>query len=425
MKKINYLILTLLTVIAFSSCKNVPYEVQVVDQNGNNLEDAEVLFNDDNETLTNEEGLASFESDEETMGIGVSKDGYASEANVQHNDDSKDYFTGSMDKNDETLEVTMYKKIITLNGHVYDQETELPISNASVIYSIISGGTSEVFTDEAGDFTVSADPNGTLSVWASGYLEQEVQIDGEANIDIALGTSTILVEGYVYESGTEVPLEGVTVQNSNQEWVMTNSDGLYYLTAEAYSQLNFSKTGYYSQFMTIADQTDLDNVYMELSTFHIAGYVFDSETELPVAGATVQDGANLASTVTTDGNGYFEIYTLLASGQLNITAGGYQLEQVFYDGEESIYEFYLTPSNAASTFNLYVYHGETNADLNGVLVVDASNSSNSIVTAGGGFGTIELTPPNLTIDLSLDGFQSTQQVLMEGQSNVSIALYPE
>lgn len=97
------------------------------------------------------------------------------------------------------LAVTLWSSLallaqqITVTGTVTDSEGE-PLIGASVI---VPGSGSGVSTDFNGNYTVQANPLGTLRFSYIGYESKSVQIEGRTNIDVVLLENTAMLDEVV------------------------------------------------------------------------------------------------------------------------------------------------------------------------------------------------------------------------------------
>ena len=82
---------------------------------------------------------------------------------------------------------------ITVTGTVTDSDGE-PLIGASVI---VPGSGSGVSTDFNGNYTVQANPQGTLRFSYIGYESKSVQIEGRSTIDVVLLENTAMLDEVV------------------------------------------------------------------------------------------------------------------------------------------------------------------------------------------------------------------------------------
>src|SRR5436190_15789272 len=86
---------------------------------------------------------------------------------------------------------------ITVKGRITN-ETGQPVPSASVI---VKGATTGVSTTTEGNLEISAPSKGTLIISSIGYAVKEVNVNGQATLNIRLGTSStdleqVVVVGY-------------------------------------------------------------------------------------------------------------------------------------------------------------------------------------------------------------------------------------
>lgn len=149
---------------------------------------------------------------------------------------------------------------------------------------------------------------------------------GEQDIFVSRGvmttTNPVTLTGQVSDASILLPIEGAqvsvhlgpaTLTGPNGVYTMTLTSGTYTVTAEA--------TGYYSQTITnleilsgtVVQDFALDPV--EIITLTLTGQVSDALTLLPIKGAEVDTGFDIA---TTQANGFYT--TTIQPGWLSVTA---------------------------------------------------------------------------------------------------------
>ena len=229
-----------------------------------------------------------------------------------------------------------------LRGVASDAETGDPLTNVTinldgepdpVAYTNIDGSYEVALP--ANEITLTASKTGYQTVTAIGHLvagqvlefSPAMVPDGQVVPD----SSSLLAE--VVDLETEAPLSGVTVELSTGETVVTGADGLWAVADLSVESIDVtvSKSGYQSLVYHVLLQpgvNDLGQIKIKPLTTptvsQMTGYIFDADTGLPVADASLNI-ADIGLGTLTDSAGQ---YSLSGISQLNfnttITANGYQ-----------------------------------------------------------------------------------------------------
>ncbi|MDI1300984.1 MAG: carboxypeptidase-like regulatory domain-containing protein [bacterium] len=148
--------------------------------------------------------------------------------------------------------------------------------------------------------------------------------------------STTSVTGQILSSSGNLPLSGVSIAvDGTATAIMTDAQGKFVLTGLASSNHNFSflLAGYQPRIIsaTVPALGSLDLGVMLLSPMAgsniLSGYIYDVDSQQPLAGATVTVASVPAITVQTDAAGHYQISNIAAGTfSLMATAGGYTVQ---------------------------------------------------------------------------------------------------
>lgn len=286
--------------------------------------------------------------------------------------------------NNETtqLDVLLTPANVTLSGTVYDKETDLPISGATVILS--NGQT--ITADENGYYSFSVFP-GTYTVTASadGYTSNQESITLETGSDyeqdLLLEPLPAMLEVYVLDEASSEPLVNATVtvigSDGRSITVTTDDEGkyLFMLPLGDYDIVG-SLQGYTTDENSTTLGTDARDeivtvtLLLQRAIGSVEGYVFDGTNgNAPIEGATVI--LNTGQTTTTDQNGYYIFEGLEVGAHVGIArAQGYNDDVetfVIRAGETTRRDYLLYESSDHLT--IFVSYEELDGDAASGIIV--------------------------------------------------------
>ena len=154
-------------------------------------------------------------------------------------------------------------------GYVYITDTITPIQGVTVS---VSGGSSDT-TDSNGYYNITLAADGyTLNATKVGYTSDSDTIgimtgqETSTNFDLTETSIEGTIEGYVYISGTEIPINGATVEIQGGSSTTTDATGYYSMTGNAGSySVTASKTDYESDTSPItitSGQATIEDFYL-------------------------------------------------------------------------------------------------------------------------------------------------------------------
>ncbi|MFZ2070827.1 MAG: VanZ family protein [Halobacteriota archaeon] len=228
-----------------------------------------------------------------------------------------------------------------ISGYVVDNETELPIANATLkIRSNYGIGEWNDTTDENGYYAISliAGPAG-IAAEAAGYMsnitQYEVDLTNESRVDLRLTPENSFVAGYIVENSTGVPIPDAYLRVNSRgynNYTRSNGFGFYSLkTIAGHIKQDVSKEDYFS------NSTEFNVSYGETITVNmtmakipppppkatIYGFVSCNGTRLPAVRVAVSDHKGYEKATLTDSKGYFEIETVPGHLWLDVLPGVY------------------------------------------------------------------------------------------------------
>lgn len=244
-----------------------------------------------------------------------------------------------------------------LSGYVFDIDNNFPIPNVTI--SIEENNW--INTDEYGFFNISL-PKGSYSLNTNitGYhmfnTTVIIHINQTTIINIYLEEIEKVpfgwLSGYVFDLDNNSPIPNVTITLENN-WVKTDDYGFYNISLPngSYS-LSTNFTGYYVYNTTIIihinQTTEMDIYLIEIEKVLIGwikGYVYDIRSNTPLSGAIIS--INGLNSVTTDSNGFYEIFSMEGNHTVEVNKNGYCLYLININiiSEGNITrDFYLTNS---------------------------------------------------------------------------------
>jgi hypothetical protein len=171
-----------------------------------------------------------------------------------------------------TVEELLPPEFGSLEGTVTDASNALPLEGVLVNIAGVNAT-----TDASGYYLINDIETGLYSVTFSKdtYFSQtinEVEILAEQSVTLDAALEPILygnVEGIVYQSGSEIPIEGADVSIGGTT-VTTDASGYYLVTGLeiGYYDINVNAAGYFPAIVTgvevLADQTITEDVFLEI-----------------------------------------------------------------------------------------------------------------------------------------------------------------
>jgi len=222
----------------------------------------------------------------------------------------------------------------TINGHVYDQATELPIEGATVS---LTPSAKSAETDSAGHYSLEGVSDGSYDVTASapGYASstRTVTISGaDLQNDIALATATYSMSGFVHVAGSSTGVQEASISLSpGSRSGVTDNTGHYSISgilAGSYT-VKVSAGGYCTLSATVVvsaqDVTRDFELEPESTARCISGQVFDQSTGEPIEGAAVGSGAFSCESNRT---GCYSLIVPDGTYIISVSADGYERRNV-------------------------------------------------------------------------------------------------
>jgi uncharacterized membrane protein len=276
--------------------------------------------------------------------------------------------------------------IPTLKGYVTDEVTDFPVANAHVSATNYRGFTEYATTNERGYFDMRAIPEYLeIGVQADGYMRNvtAINIVKERTTELKLTPEHSAVNGYIFnEVGEPVANANIRIgdhiehdKQSYYDVAVSNEMGYYEIrTIAGPMWLDASKNDYFANGMEFdiaygaTKQIDLRLAPMPAENAKVSGYVFHKDTRTGLGGVKVivGDYDYYERSTFTDGNGYYEIYTVPGHLWLDIDPEIYSksIELDVADGQPrsvnitldasplDTYEIYY-PSNTRSEYGYY------------------------------------------------------------------------
>ena len=255
----------------------------------------------------------------------------------------------------ETIETTSPEALpekvpAVMKGHVVNNETGLPIGNASVRIRSDYGFEWRDRTDESGYFEaqVIAGPS-RIEAKAAGYMANSTgyDISGESVVTLRLTPEQSRVKGHIYDNstGASVPDANIRLSIAGGYGKSTSSNATGYYDAKTVAghiHMEVSKGGYFS------NGTEFNVSYGETRTVDmmiaplpplppppppatVTGYVYHNDTRLPGATVVVRDQKGNVDSTLTDRDGYFEMETVPGHLWLDVLSRVYMDSHVEFD----------------------------------------------------------------------------------------------
>ncbi len=231
-------------------------------------------------------------------------------------------------------------------GYVVDNETDLPIANATLkVRSDYGIGEWNDVTDEDGYFAINviAGPS-RIEAKAAGYMTNSTRYDIStvSQVDVKMTPENSIVDGYI-ENTTGVPIPDASLRVSSKgykNYTKTNEFGYYSLkTIAGHIKMDVSKEAYFS------NSTELNVSYGETATVDLTideipppppkatiyGFVSCNGTRLPAVRVEVSDHEGYDKAALTDNKGYFELETVPGHLWLDVLPSVYMGTTVEFD----------------------------------------------------------------------------------------------
>jgi uncharacterized membrane protein len=274
----------------------------------------------------------------------------------------------------------------TLKGYVTDEVTDFPVANAQVRATNYHGFEDYATTNERGYFEMRAIPEYLeIGAQADGYMRNVTAINvlKERTTELKLTPKHSTVNGYISdEVGEPVANANIRVgdhiehdKQSYYDVAVSNEMGYYEIrTIAGHLWLDASKIDYFANCMEFdiaygaTKQIDLRLASMPAENAKISGYVLHNDIRTVLGGVkiVVSDHNYYERSTFTDGNGYYEIYTVPGHLWLDVDPEIYSksIELDVIDGQSlsvnialdaspmDTYEIYY-PSNTRSEYGYY------------------------------------------------------------------------
>ncbi len=332
-----------------------------------------------------------------------------------------------------------YLYFANLSGYITDSLTGSPIPGAKVVIVDFLGGTQRATTDGSGHYYVPFLWLGPAKVTASksGYAPSSAFtfiFFGSNTQDLALVPNTL--SGVIRDASTTLPITGarvVVVDSANvTNIVITGAGGTYSVTniAVGTATVSASKTGYTGASVAPVIVQGSNAQDLNLTPNTLSGLVTDSLTGLAISGATVSvtDSSNIVHSVSTDGTGHYTVSNL-STGPANVT-----VSKVGYSSATSSPTIVpgTNTQNAVLTPNILtgvIRDAATTLPITGatVVVIDAANVTNTIITAtNGAYGITNISAGIANISAAKTGYSSasTNSTIVVGANTQDLSLVP-
>ena len=218
----------------------------------------------------------------------------------------------------------------TLKGYVTDEVTDFPVANAQVRATNYRGFEDYAITNEWGYFEMRTIPEYLeIRVQADGYLQNVTAINvlKELTTELKLTPKHSSVTGYISdEVGEPVANANIRIgdhiehdKQSYYDVAVSNEMGYYEIrTIAGHLWLDASKTDYFANGTEFdigygeTKQIDMQFAPMPAENAKVSGYVLHTDTSTGLGGVKVivGDHGYYKRSALTDGNGYYEIYTV-------------------------------------------------------------------------------------------------------------------
>ncbi len=307
--------------------------------------------------------------------------------------------------------------------------TGAPIEDAWISWSQYNmyGHYDDNESDEEGFYTLwgYCGEDANVHVWADDYFDNGTylyEIDGPVlwlNFTLRMPFN-VTIMGFVTDEEME-PINGSYVQFSGPDWDWNYSDeeGYYVLLVQATGKFMVNAYWQHLDFYGYVTIPYVDVFWYNITLhemhsgngtkYNVSGWVYDDDTEDPIAGAMVDAYSDMDSNyTTTNATGWFHM-TLWAMDwiDVDVMATGYFAEYEDY-GAGNIYdEFWLEPANATKYWvKGYVYDDETEAAIeNATVKVKSDVDFNSTTTNATGWYYLEILAVHwIDVSAMADGY---------------------
>ena len=357
---------------------------------------------------------------------GLSFKGYDVTASAAGYQSASGYATISASDPNQTVDLFLFRNSGDVTVYVYDADTNLPISGASISGAAsgmtnASGYCSFSGISFTGSHTFTASKSGYYSGSATTTLSRT---NTSATLYIYLEpvpkTGNIYVT--VYDAETYNTISGAYVSGAGS-YSYTNYYGNAYFYDVDFGSYYFSASadGYYSSsaYAYISESSQSTSISIYLTPIPTEGdvtvYVRDSETNAIISGASVSGGGYSR---TTNSYGYATFSDIpLTSYTFTASKSGYFSNSgsasISINSTTSTITIYLDPHPTEGDITVYVKDKDTGAALSGASV---SGGGYSKTTNGGGIASFTGIPlKTYTFTASLSGYESAS-----GSATISI-----
>lgn len=299
-----------------------------------------------------------------------------------------------------------------VRGDVIDASTGLRIVGALVS---VEGTSLLSNTGEFGDYFLNNVPTGARSLKASapGFNDGFAAINvvaGQITVqDIQLNPVTGSIAGIVLNGETLQAFAGarITIKGTNRS-TTSGADGRYALAAVPIGNQSVvaSANGFQSDeepVTVIADQTSTQDFFLIPQTGSIIGFVYNTATSQPLAGAQVK-AAGISGTTGADGT--FQLNRVPVGTQtVTATAPGFtaaNIDTAVLDDQASAVNLGLTPQTGTLTGT--IRDPELNP-VSGATVTLVGLTGTAITGADGAFTFTDVPPGTQTVSANASGFR--------------------
>ncbi|HHE37952.1 MAG TPA: T9SS type A sorting domain-containing protein [Candidatus Cloacimonetes bacterium] len=281
----------------------------------------------------------------------------------------------------ETVDFIAFTTDATITGTVYLDD--IPVSGVQISCWSPLGWT-ETESELDGNYTLFVASEADqlegyhIEIWdlpLGTYVDEQYHNinSGSTNIDFHLHTATGGIEGYLYDSATEEPLnEGwISATQDFEIWFNTGvwEDGYFNLPLPNGTYFIYANSDDYYQEeisdVVVQDEFVYLEFYLDPVSFDGAlwGYVYEEGTEIPIEDAEVwANTEGYWNNAFTDESGFY--YIDLPNGNYWVDVWregyfGYHLEEIVINNDEIQQDFYLTPMIFNGSLSGYVYEEGT------------------------------------------------------------------
>ena len=329
----------------------------------------------------------------------------------------------------ETIRLIPLPEVGLISGMVTDTATSQPLANVLVTVSGIT--TASTQTDEDGFYSIVSPPGSvTVTLTKTGYdtLSGTGTVAKGTTLSFSpqlnpIGTTPsnpeVTIKGFLKDSETGAPLANalITVVGTDYQ-VRSDETGAFSLSGVAPGELTveMSFDGYQVRRLTVlalpGAVVDLDTTHLSktvtTSTTTLIGRVVNANTGEPIEGANITL-ETLSSRALTDADGNYRIEDIdvlkfkVMANALNYLTASYTLS--INQAGLVVVDFKLTPAIPDVTIKGFLKDSETGTPLANALITVVGTDYQVRSDETGAFSLSGVAPGELTVEMSLDGYQ--------------------